>query len=233
MDEDELLYREMNPEDPWYMGDQPNEYEDDPASGDNIPTGASREPLPAHGAFLLFWNPANSNYTLERYAADRNKFIRRFAINWTIDEHEQAHEGDRYYMIRLGEGRTGIVWRGTFSSEPYQVKDFNNRWFVDIIVEDPVKPDRRPLVTMDELRAECPDADWEHMPCGQTITAELAERFDELTRINWYKESHPYKGRPSKEVYDAEQRREKRFNLKVLAAILFGVVIFLLLIASL
>ncbi len=28
MDEDEMLYREMNEEDPWYMGDEP-EYEDD------------------------------------------------------------------------------------------------------------------------------------------------------------------------------------------------------------
>ncbi len=224
MDEDELLYREMNPEDPWYMGDQSDE--DNDATDDE-------EEKSRPNAFLLFWNPANSNYTLERYTADREKFGRRFAINWTIDDYDLAHEGDSYYMIRLGEGRTGVVWRGTFTSEPYQVEDYNNRWFVDIIVEDAVKPDKRPLITMDELRAECPDADWDHMACGQTITGGLADRFDEIIKANWFKESHPYKGYISKEAYEDQIRRDNKSCLLALAAILACVVLILILIVTL
>ncbi len=229
MDEDELLYREMNEEDPWYMGNRSDEDE-----GEDITDDEEVESTP--DAFLLYWNPAESNYTWERYTADRDKMGPRFNMNWSINWPEQIHEGDKYYMIRVGQGQTGIVWYGTFNSEPYKDKDVNDKrrkcWYADIIVREAIKPDSSPLVTIDELHYEYPDVDWENMENGQMIAGDIAERLDEIISSNRFKESHTYKGYKSKEAYEENEKRSFRSNvigcLCVLLFVVFVIMILLL-----
>ena len=48
MNEGELLYREMNEEDPWYMGDHDEEDED------NEDYSGEEEETPRRNAFVLF-----------------------------------------------------------------------------------------------------------------------------------------------------------------------------------
>ena len=77
MDEDELLYREMNEEDPWYMGDHDEEDED------NEDYSGEEEETPRRNAFVLFWNPTNSNYTIEDYYKDREQYGQRVGASPT------------------------------------------------------------------------------------------------------------------------------------------------------
>lgn len=211
MNEGELLYREMNEEDPWYMGDHDEEDED------NEDYSGEEEETPRRNAFVLFWNPTNSNYTIEDYCKDREQYGQRFRMSWSITCPDDVQEGDKYYMVRLGDGRTGIVWHGTFYGKPFKDKDWKDKrrklWFMPINVEDAVKPDARSLVTLEEMKREAPDADWEHMECGQQITPELADRFDELTRMNRYKESHSYRGYSSKAAYEESERKQLRSDV--------------------
>lgn len=45
-------------------------------------------------------------------------------MNWSVYEWEKAHKGDHYYMLRTGDDKAGIVFRGVFTSDPYPGEDW-------------------------------------------------------------------------------------------------------------
>ncbi len=182
---------------------------------------------------LLFWKPQEGDYTIEKFSADRGQYGRRFTMSWVLQWHEDIHKGGRYYMLRLDKEQSGIVWYGTFMSEPYRDRDPKDRrrkcWFVDILVTDSIKPGHRPHVTMSEIKNLNPDLDWEDMQSGQPISRQLAERFNELISINRFEESHPYKGYRSREAYEENERRtNKKFLQETLGCLILIATIILL-----
>ena len=65
--------------------------------------------------FLLYWNPFFSSYTPERFRddfcfpegkdvlTDDDKWDRSPSFfNWSVVDHEKAHEGDRFIFIKVG-----------------------------------------------------------------------------------------------------------------------------------
>ncbi len=134
--------------------------------------------------YLLRWNPAISSFTMDRCKDAVVKYDGWFAMNWSIFEYENAHEGDQYYMLRTGDGNSGIVWRGVFSSDPYKSHDWagtsRQRYYVDIECRDAVHPDNRPHMTTEELRTAIPDIDWNRGHSGELLTEEQARKLDEL-----------------------------------------------------
>ena len=73
---------------------------------------------PDQQTFILMWNPAISSATMEYHQYCIENFDNE-SFNWSVYEWEKAHEGDRFYLVRVGEGKTGIVMSGIFTSEPY------------------------------------------------------------------------------------------------------------------
>ncbi len=134
--------------------------------------------------YLLRWNPAISSFTLDNYIKAVDDYDGEFDMNWSIYEYENAYEGDRYYMIRVGEGETGIVWRGVFTSDPYKSHDWagtsRQRYYVDIECMDATHPDRRPHITIPQLQAAIPGIDWNRGHSGVLLTDEQARKLDEL-----------------------------------------------------
>ncbi len=134
--------------------------------------------------YLLRWNPGISSFKLDDYIKGVVDYEGWFAMNWSIYEYEDAHEGDRYYMLRTGEGNTGIVWRGIFTSEPYQSHDWagtsKKRYYVDIECMDATHPDERPHMTIPELQAAVPDIDWTRGHSGELLTPAQANTLDAL-----------------------------------------------------
>lgn len=72
--------------------------------------------------FLLLWNPAISSYTIDHcdeefdfkeaplgdFIDDEQYFS--WDLNWSVREWEKARKGDRFFMLRVGEGQpNGIV----------------------------------------------------------------------------------------------------------------------------
>lgn len=47
-----------------------------------------------------------------------------FYSNWSIREWEQARRGDFFYMMRVGDDKAGIVFRGQFVTDPYVGDDW-------------------------------------------------------------------------------------------------------------
>lgn len=134
--------------------------------------------------YLLRWNPAISSFKIEDYRGAMKAHPNGFYANWSVYEWENAHEGDRYYMIRVGEGNTGIVFQGEFMTEPWVDDDWagtsKQRHYMDITCVD-CKPDtEKPWLTIDELNQAIPEINWNKGHSGQLLPEEIADRLDDL-----------------------------------------------------
>lgn len=85
---------------------------------------------------VLMWKPAISSFhkedlskciqVLDSYNEEDcpNEYLN---LNWSIWDHEQVKDGDRFFMVKVGEGKTGIVMAGTIQSNPYKDKDWSGK----------------------------------------------------------------------------------------------------------
>jgi hypothetical protein len=128
--------------------------------------------------FLLRWNPAISSFTLDDYRDALQRFDHEFFMNWSVWQHEEAHEGDIYFMLREGDGiNPGIVFSGEFHSEPYKGDDWRGtnkpRYYVDIRCTRCCYPDERPIITTEELEEAIPGYNWRIGHSGELLTEEV------------------------------------------------------------
>ena len=110
--------------------------------------------------------------------------INDYSFNWSVYEWEQAKMGDRFYMIRVGEGNTGVVMSGIFTSQPYADEDWNpNRnkrkiYYMDMKPNFIVNPETQPIITTQELLEAIPDFEWRKGHSGQLLTPEQAQKLE-------------------------------------------------------
>ena len=97
--------------------------------------------------FILMWNPAISNYKIEEFEEQLRDMSEGFydEFSWAVWDHEQARDGDRFYMVKVGPGTNGIVMSGTFTSEPYQGEDWSGKgrtvFYMEMEIEEMIHPD--------------------------------------------------------------------------------------------
>lgn len=132
--------------------------------------------------FILFWNPAISSYTLKRLQDDLNEDS--YVRNWSIWEHDQADCGDRFFMVRCGDGNTGICMSGLFFSKPYIGEDWSGRgrqvYYVDLMADVVLHPDTCPILNTATLQRHIPDFDWTGGHSGRLLPEKDATRLEEL-----------------------------------------------------
>ena len=121
--------------------------------------------------FLLYWNPFISSYKTDRFLqdfafpegkdvlSDEPGWDRCPDFNWSIFEHEKAHQGDRFIFIKVGsEKPTGIVGVGTFISEPYRDEDWSGQgreiYYMDMEWESVINPTSDKILKTPELSPE-------------------------------------------------------------------------------
>ena len=146
--------------------------------------------------FLLYWNPHFSSYTLERFAGDFNfngsahgncliapsdSGAMPDDFDWSIVEHEKAHEGDRFIFIRVGyEKPTGIVGVGFFKSEPYRGEDWSGQgrdiWYMAMEFDAVVNPESDKILPTAEIAALVPEINWTRGKAGVMVSPEIAAR---------------------------------------------------------
>ena len=144
------------------------------------------EPMRTRKTYLLRWNPAISSFKIEAYKDAISKYPDGFCMDWSIHEWEEAKKGDLFYMLRVGEGNTGIVFHGEFISDPYVGGDWAGkgkvRHYVDIDCNDAVDPDGIPMATTAELEDIVPEIDWQKGHSGQLLTNEQADKIYDILR---------------------------------------------------
>ena len=134
--------------------------------------------------YLLRWNPAISSFKIDEYRRATIECPDGFCFNWSVYEWEEAHKGDFYYMLRTGDDKAGIVFRGVFTSEPYQGEDWagtdKKRYYMDMDCYDCVPADEQSPISIDVLEKSIPNIDWRRGHSGQLLSEEDAEKLNEL-----------------------------------------------------
>lgn len=134
---------------------------------------------------ILFWNPAISSYSLDDFQRELEEVSDSYDnMNWSVWEHEKAHAGDRFFMVRCGEGKTGICMSGYFSSKPYRGEDWSGRgrvtFYMDLEPDVMIHPDYLPILTTEKLMAEIPSFDWTGGHSGRLLDKKDAEKLENL-----------------------------------------------------
>jgi hypothetical protein len=121
---------------------------------------------------------------MERFQED---FDERGCVgNWSIYEHDDVEYGDIFYMVRCGEGKTGIVMRGEITSECYEDHDWSPKkrkhiFYADIEASVTIHPETASvMLTPDVLTEKLPDFDWYGGHSGRRLSDEYAKKLDEI-----------------------------------------------------
>lgn len=105
-------------------------------------------------------------------------------FNWSISDYAKAKCGDRFYLVRCGEGNIGIVMSGVFDSHPYKAGDWSGRgrtvYYVDMIPNLILNPDKAPMITTEQLLKAIPTFDWTGGRSGRLLSLQEAQALESL-----------------------------------------------------
>lgn len=105
-------------------------------------------------------------------------------FNWSVWEHEKAKCGDRFYLVRVGEGNTGIVMSGVFNSHPYEAEDWSGKgrrvFYMDMLPNVILNPEEAPMVRTEKLQKTIPSFDWTGGHSGRLLLQEESQKLEAL-----------------------------------------------------
>ena len=166
----------------------------------------------AQNTVILMWNPAISSVTLEDHQYGVEHMLTEF-FNWSVWEHEKAKYGDRFFLVRVGEGRTGIVMSGVFDSQSYEAGDWSGRgrqtFYMDMLPNVALDPEEAPMLTTDELCEAIPSFNWRSGHSGRLLTEEEARRLETLWEAYLQKVANKVDGRTLKILHKGLSKRPK------------------------
>lgn len=134
--------------------------------------------------FILEWRPSISSYKMETFEQDLH-YIEYGEFNWSVWDWSKAHSGDNFYMVKCGEGLTGIVMKGFFTSEPYEADDWSGKnrqvhymEFRPQVMVHPQNP--KGIITTAELEKAIPGFQWNGGHSGRLLDPDLTRILDGL-----------------------------------------------------
>lgn len=135
--------------------------------------------------FVMRWNPEISSHKVVDFEHAMEDFYDDgFYYDWSIFDHEKVHLGDRFFMIKVGNGNTGIVMSGIIVSLPYKDEDWSGKGrdvrYVRMIPDCMIHPDKSKMVTTQELDNALPGVNWNEGHSGVLLSEEQSSKFDEL-----------------------------------------------------
>lgn len=187
---------------------------------------------------ILMWNPAISSYKME----DFKKLLKHVDgscqvaeteaedddakgedsendtyINWSVWEYEKAHWNDRFFLVRVGEGNTGIAMSGTFGSDPYEDEDWSGKgrktFYMDLEMEAIIDIDLAPYISTEQLMNELPGFDWAGGYSGRVLEEDTAEKLEAIWAEYLYKNT---------DFFDNKQAAKDEYNFGYTNEVLNG-----------
>ena len=133
--------------------------------------------------FILEWNPAISSYKFEQFEKDFPQIL-DYNFNWSIWDWEKAKDGDQFYLIKCGEGNTGIVLAGNFCCDPYAGEDWSGKGrpthYIDMELNCVIHPDKAPMLTTQQLEEAMPEFQWNGGHSGREVPMAYALKLEEM-----------------------------------------------------
>lgn len=136
----------------------------------------------AMNTFIMMWNPAISSFKKEEF--DKMVSSNWFQLNWSVWDHEKVEYNDRFYMVRVGEGNTGIVMAGKIESEAWEGEDWSGKgrktFYVDLEIDTILDSDKVPYISTEELMKLLPGFDWTGGHSGRVLSNDMAKKLEVL-----------------------------------------------------
>lgn len=133
--------------------------------------------------FILMWNPDISSVTLDDHRYGIAHMLTEY-FNWSVWDHEKAKCGDRFFLVRVGKGNTGIVMSGVFDSHPYEAGDWSDKgrrvFYMDMLPNVILDPEKASMVTIGELQKVIPSFDWTGGHSGRLLAKEDAIKLESM-----------------------------------------------------
>ena len=136
--------------------------------------------------FIMRWNTDISNYKLCEFEEAMDDFADDFFYyEWSIWDYQKVHWGDKFYMIRTGKGKHGVVMRGTIIGLPYPDEDWSGKgrrvYYVRMRLSHMIHPEKALLLlTTDDLGKAIPEFNWEEGHSGVILGDAMAKQLDDL-----------------------------------------------------
>ncbi len=160
--------------------------------------------------FILMWNPAISNFKRK----DFEQIIPyEYCLSWSIWDYKEVERNDLFYMVKVGEGSTGIVLAGHIIDKAHMGEDWSGRgrevYYADLNIEFMSDFDS-PFISTEFLTKEIPGFDWTGGHSGRLLLDNMAERLEVLfdKRIS--------RKRPTSEYAKLSLKEKEEYWLKAL-----------------
>lgn len=134
---------------------------------------------------ILRWNPEISSYSMDSFknAMEEAKNTQKYRLNWSVWEHEKIQYGDRFFMLRVGKGKTGVVMSGVIMSNPYRGEDWSGKgrttYYVNIIPDFLVDTEQGKHLSIRDLEKALPNYIWKEGHSGMVLNKSLG------TKLEW------------------------------------------------
>ena len=131
----------------------------------------------------MMWNPDISNWKMNDFELLLCHFP-YVKFCWAIYDYKKVDDGDRFFLVRCGEGETGIVMSGTISSKPYKGEDWSGKgrevYYVKLELGTMIHPDNEEIITTEELEEAIPNFDWRGGHSGRLLDKMSAGKLELL-----------------------------------------------------
>lgn len=141
--------------------------------------------VPHLQTFVMRWNPEISSHKVADFEHAMEGFYNEgFYYDWSIFDHEKVRIGDRFFMLKVGSGNTGIVMSGTIASLPFKDEDWSGKGrdvlYVRMIPDCMIHPDMSELISIQTLDQTLPGVNWNEGHSGVLLSDVQAYKFNEL-----------------------------------------------------
>lgn len=132
---------------------------------------------------ILTWNPDCSGLSITEHNQKDSDMLTDF-FYWNVHEYKKAKWGDRFYLVKIGTGETGIIMSGVFTSQPYELEDGEGilRYYMDMHPNFILNPLAAPMLTTESLSEAIPSFDWSGSLSGCILSSADAQKMENLWR---------------------------------------------------
>ena len=141
--------------------------------------------------FILYYNPKyhpeDNPETIAEVVRLMRKGFRNPDMNWAVWDWQQAHKGDRFFMLRCGSPNPaddGVIQSGRFTSEPWRDEDWSGRGrdvhYMNIEFNVVLNTMKCPVLSSEKLDLRIPNFDWHGGHSGRILDEFSANMLDSL-----------------------------------------------------
>lgn len=141
---------------------------------------------PEPNVYILRWNTEISNFKIKDFEESLDNFneFGEYHLSWSIWDWQNVRVGDIVYLLRVGEGKTGIVMRGTIESEPYVDEDWSGKGrvtrYVSCRMDKVMHPEKAVIPTTEKLQECFEDVEWTGGHSGTIIPHDTAYELEKF-----------------------------------------------------